>query len=186
MLDIFQHAFAFERAVVTRYTFATVLLPASFGYYVMAILVQLPRTRFYRTSLLPIVYWLALRAGMSLDFSWNNPGYDHYNQVLAVSVKVWYGARLAQAMPSSLPCLPLPRDAQRGRLQAGRTLGCRSTNWERPQSRVMTKISRPNTKCLFPLLCGTLAISWQTTEELVGSDLQRCTSRRLISEWSLG
>ena len=88
MLDIFQHAFAFERAVITRYTFVTVLLPAVFSCYVMAVLVQLPRTSLYRTSLLPIIYWLAFRAGMSLDFTWNTPGYDQYNQALAVSVEV--------------------------------------------------------------------------------------------------
>ena len=87
MLDIFQHAFAFERVLITRYTFAAVLLPALFSFYVMAVLVQLPRSSLYRTSLLPIVYWLAFRAGMSLDFSWNNPGYDLNNMALAVRVK---------------------------------------------------------------------------------------------------
>ena len=88
MLDILQHAFAFERAAITPYTLITVLLPPIFSCYVMAVLVQLPRTSLYRTSLLPIGYWLAFRAGMSLDFSWNNPNNDQYNHALAVSVKV--------------------------------------------------------------------------------------------------
>ena len=95
MLDIFQYAFAFERAMITPYTFTTVLLPVFFSCYVMAVLVQLPRTSLYRTSLLPVVYWLAFRAGMSLDFTWNNPGYDQYNQALAVSVSLvqsWTGS----------------------------------------------------------------------------------------------
>ena len=171
---------------MTRYTFAAVLLPALFSFYVMAVLVQLPRTNLYRTSLLPIVYWLVFRAGMSLDFSWNNPGYDLNNMALAVSVKVGYRARLTRTVPLSTPCLALPCDARHGRLQKGRTLGCRSANWEPPESRVMIEISWSNTKCLFPLLCGMLGISWQTREELVGPDLQRCPAQGLISEWSLG
>ena len=90
MLDILQHGFVFERAVITPYTFATVLLPPIFSCYVMAVLVQLPHTILHRTSLLPIVYWLAFRAGMSLDLSWNNPSYDSYNFGLAVSVTFLY------------------------------------------------------------------------------------------------
>ena len=171
--------------MLTPYNFVTVLLPAFFSFYVMAVLVQLPRTSLYRTSLLPIVYWLAFRAGVSLDFSWNNPGYDKFNMSSVVSVKDWYRAGLTQTVPPSLPCLPLRCDARHGHLQRGRTLDCRSANWEPPQSRVMTNISRSITKCLFLSLCGMLGISWQTTEELVGSDLQRCPSRRLISKWSL-
>ena len=167
---------------MTRYTFATVLLPAFFSLYVMAVLVQLPRTSLYRPSLPPIVYWLAIRTCMSLDFSWNNPDHDQNNMALAVRVKFWYRAGLAETVLPRIPCLAWPRDARHGRLQKGRTLDCRFANWEPPQSRVMTKISRSNTKCVFPSLCGTLAISWQTTEELVGSDLQRSLSRHLISE----
>ena len=167
--------------MITQYTFATVLLPVIFSCYVMAVLVQLPRTSLYRTSLLPIVYWLAFRAGMSLDLSWNNPSYDPCNFGLAVSVKVWYSTGLAQ-MPSSFSRLSFPRDARDGCLQRGRTPDCHPVNWEPPQSRVMKEMSRSNTKCLFPSLCGMLGISWQTREELVGSDLQRCPSRRLISK----
>ena len=171
--------------MITRYTFVTMLLPAIFSCYVMAVLVQLSRTSLYRTSLLPIVYWLAFRAAMSLDFTWNNPGYDQYNQALAVSVKVWHRARLTQTVLPSLPCLPLLHDARHGRLQRGRTLDCRPANWGPPQSKVTTKISRSNTTCLFPSQCGMPATSLQTTEELVGSDRQRCPSLRLISEWGL-
>ena len=186
MLDILQHGFAFERAAITPYTLVTVLLPPIFSCYVMAVLVQLPRTSLYRTSLLPIMYWLAFRAGMSLDFSWNNPGYDLNNMTLVVSVKVGYRAGLAQTVPPSMLCSSSPRDARDGHLQKGRTLDYRFANWEPLQSRVVMKISRSNTKRFFPLLCGMLGTSWQTREGLGGSDLQRCPSRRLISEWSLG
>ena len=78
---------AFEQAVVTPYTFATVLVPALFSFYVMAVLVQLPRTTLYRAALLPVVFWMSFRAYMSLDFSWNHPGYAYRNQGLAVSAK---------------------------------------------------------------------------------------------------
>ena len=89
-LDL-QHAVAFKPAVMTPYTFATIFLPAILGYYVMAVLVQLPRTRLYRTALLPVVFWITFRASMSLDFSWNKPGYAHLNQALSVSVKILPG-----------------------------------------------------------------------------------------------
>lgn len=86
--DNLQHAFAFERTVLTPYTFATILVPTVFSYYVMAVLVQLPRTSLYRTALLPVVFWTTFRANMSLDLSWNYPGHAYLNQGLAVSVKV--------------------------------------------------------------------------------------------------
>ncbi|KAF9234627.1 hypothetical protein BU15DRAFT_89926 [Melanogaster broomeanus] len=81
-----QDAFTFERAVVTPYTFATVFLPAFLGYYAMAVLVQLPGTRLSRGALLPVVLWMALRANMSLDFSWNYPGLLYLNQGLALAM----------------------------------------------------------------------------------------------------
>ncbi|KAI9462731.1 membrane bound O-acyl transferase family-domain-containing protein [Boletus coccyginus] len=71
---------------MTPYTFATIFLPAILGYYVMAVLVQLPRTRLYRTALLPVVFWITFRASMSLDFSWNKPGYAHLNQALTLGM----------------------------------------------------------------------------------------------------
>ncbi|KAI6037692.1 membrane bound O-acyl transferase family-domain-containing protein [Pisolithus marmoratus] len=49
----------------------------------MAVLVQLPRTKLYRIALLPLVLWLALRAGVSLDFCGKQPGYAFLNQALA-------------------------------------------------------------------------------------------------------
>lgn len=84
--DILQHAVAFERAVVTPYSFATIFVPAFFSYYAMAVLVQLPHTTLYRAALLPVVFWLTFRANMSLDLSWNYPGYVYFNQGLSVSV----------------------------------------------------------------------------------------------------
>lgn len=71
--------------MVTPYTFVTVLVPAVLSLYVMAVLVQLPRTRLYRVALLPVVFWTTFRTNMSLDFSWNYMGYDYLNQGLAVS-----------------------------------------------------------------------------------------------------
>ncbi|KAG9310345.1 membrane bound O-acyl transferase family-domain-containing protein [Chiua virens] len=85
-LDILQHASAFERAVVTPYTFTATFLPSVFSFYAMAVLVQLPHMGFYRTALLPVVFWLTFRAGMSLDFSWNHPGYVYLNQGLALAM----------------------------------------------------------------------------------------------------
>ena len=54
----------------------------------MAVLVQLPRTSLYRVALLPVVYWLAFRASVSLDLSWNDPSYAQFNEGLAVSLQV--------------------------------------------------------------------------------------------------
>ncbi|KAI6037691.1 hypothetical protein EDC04DRAFT_2897287 [Pisolithus marmoratus] len=65
---------------------ATFLAPAFFTYYVMAVLVQLPRTKLYRVALLPLVLWLALRAGVSLDFSGKQPEYAYLNKGLAITV----------------------------------------------------------------------------------------------------
>ncbi|KAF9223536.1 hypothetical protein BS17DRAFT_146814 [Gyrodon lividus] len=81
-----EHAFAFESTVVTSYTFATVFLPAFLGYYAMAVLVQLSGTRLSRAALLPVVLWMALRACMSMDFSWNYPGLAYLNQGLALGM----------------------------------------------------------------------------------------------------
>ncbi|KAG8221635.1 hypothetical protein J3R82DRAFT_1914 [Butyriboletus roseoflavus] len=52
----------------------------------MAVLVQLPRTGLYRAALLPVVFWMTLRASMSLDFSWNYPGYNYLNRGLALGM----------------------------------------------------------------------------------------------------
>ena len=82
--------------MVTPYTFTTVLVPALFSFYVMAVLVQLPRTSLYRAALLPVVFWTSFRAYMSLDFSWNHPGYAYLNQILAVSNKVESGKLLLE------------------------------------------------------------------------------------------
>ena len=60
-------------------------MPVVLGYYVMAVLVQLPRTKLYRLALLPVVLWLAVRAGMTWDFSWRRSEYAYLNQGLAVS-----------------------------------------------------------------------------------------------------
>ncbi|KAH0830210.1 membrane bound O-acyl transferase family-domain-containing protein [Lanmaoa asiatica] len=84
--DILEHAFTFERAAVTPYTFANILLPAIFSFYAMAVLVQLQRAGLYRAALLPMVFWMTFRANMSLDFSWNYPGYAYLNQALALSM----------------------------------------------------------------------------------------------------
>ncbi|KAI6047014.1 membrane bound O-acyl transferase family-domain-containing protein [Pisolithus marmoratus] len=65
---------------------AVFLAPAFFTYYAMAVLVQLPRTKLYRIALLPLVLWLALRAGVSLDFSGKQPRYAFLNKGLASSM----------------------------------------------------------------------------------------------------
>ncbi|KAF8841251.1 hypothetical protein BDN67DRAFT_901941 [Paxillus ammoniavirescens] len=52
----------------------------------MAVLVQLPGTRLSRVALLPVVLWMALRAGMSMDFSWNSPTLGHLNHGLALAM----------------------------------------------------------------------------------------------------
>ena len=75
-----------QRVDVSWYNFDTVFMPVVLGYYVMAVLVQLPRTKLYRLAFLPVMLWLALRAGMSLDFSWGRSEYAYLNQGLAVSL----------------------------------------------------------------------------------------------------
>ncbi|KAG6369799.1 membrane bound O-acyl transferase family-domain-containing protein [Boletus reticuloceps] len=77
---------ALQRLAVTPYTFAIIFLPAFFSYYAMAVLVQLPDTRFYRAALLPIVFWMSFRANMSLDFTWNYAGYAYLNQGLSLGM----------------------------------------------------------------------------------------------------
>ena len=86
--DVLQQVFTFDRVVVTPYTFTTIFLPAIFSYYVMAVLVQLPHTRLYRAALLLVVFWMTIRANVSLDFSWNYLGYAYFNQGLSVSVHI--------------------------------------------------------------------------------------------------
>ena len=122
-LHILQHAVAFQPAVVTPYTFATIFVPAFFSYYVMAVLVQLPHSKLYRTALLPVVFWLTFRANMSLDFSGNDPAYDYLNQALSVSV----GA--SQGCTSSNSAIQLGMF----------TIAMRSTTWmlvQRPYARL--------------------------------------------------
>ncbi|KAH7884617.1 membrane bound O-acyl transferase family-domain-containing protein [Phlebopus sp. FC_14] len=75
-----------QRLPVTPFTFATIYVPAVLSYYVMAILVQLPRMQLYRLALLPLVYVFALRAGLSLDFSGSSPSHVYHNQGLALSM----------------------------------------------------------------------------------------------------
>ncbi|KAI6028994.1 membrane bound O-acyl transferase family-domain-containing protein [Pisolithus marmoratus] len=75
---------------------AAFLAPAFFTYYAMAVLVQLPRTKLYRIALLPLVLWLALRAGVSLDFSGKQPSYGFLNKGLALI------SRLAVEIQSSM------------------------------------------------------------------------------------
>ena len=74
-----------QRVDVSWYNFDAVFMPVVLGYYVMAVLVQLPRTKLYRLALLPVVLWLAVRAGMTWDFSWRRSEYAYLNQGLAVS-----------------------------------------------------------------------------------------------------
>ncbi|KAI6045931.1 membrane bound O-acyl transferase family-domain-containing protein [Pisolithus marmoratus] len=78
--------FSKQPVPLTWSNLATFLAPAFFTYYVMAVLVQLPRTKLYRIALLPLVLWLALRAGVSLDFSGKQPRYTFLNKALASSM----------------------------------------------------------------------------------------------------
>jgi len=73
-----------QRVVISWYNLVTVFLPVVLGYYAMAVLVQLPRTKLCRLAFLPAVLWLAIRAGMSLDFSQGSSEYVYLNQGLAV------------------------------------------------------------------------------------------------------
>ncbi|KIJ66734.1 hypothetical protein HYDPIDRAFT_174116 [Hydnomerulius pinastri MD-312] len=52
----------------------------------MAVLVQLPGTRLYRGALLPMVLWMALRVGITMDFSWGYPGLAYLNQGQALGM----------------------------------------------------------------------------------------------------
>lgn len=73
-----------QRVTPTGPNLAAFLAPVILSYHVMAVLVQLPRTKLYRVALLPLVLWLALRAGMSLDFSGKQPEYAYLNKALAL------------------------------------------------------------------------------------------------------
>lgn len=147
---------------MTPYTFMTIFLPACFSYYVMAILVQLPRSNLYRAALLPAVFWLTFRANMSLDFSWNYPGYDYLNQALSVSVEAWPGLLQAQTPQSSCACLPSQCAAWHGCLYNGLTLDCRPPSREIGQSMITTETPLPSPSMVslsFPR-CGMPGISW--------------------------
>lgn len=75
-----------QRQIVSWCNMVTIFLPVVLGYYVMAVLVQLPRTRLYRLAFLPVVLWLAIRAGMTLDFSQGRSDKAYLNQGLVVSL----------------------------------------------------------------------------------------------------
>src|SRR5438128_2272592 len=75
-----------QRQIVSWCNIVTIFLPVILGYYVMAVLVQLPRTRLYRLAFLPVVLWLAFRAGMILDFSQGRSDKVYLNQGLVVSL----------------------------------------------------------------------------------------------------
>ncbi|KAL4063516.1 hypothetical protein V8B97DRAFT_1530451 [Scleroderma yunnanense] len=75
-----------QRVIVSWHNLATIFLPALLGYYTMAVLVQLPRTKLYRLALLPAVVWSTIIAGMTLDFSWRRPEYVYLNEALAATM----------------------------------------------------------------------------------------------------
>lgn len=66
------------------------LLPAYLGYYTMAVLVLLPRTRQYRLSLLPIALWLAFRAATTYNLNGGNPKMNAANYGICVSTAARY------------------------------------------------------------------------------------------------
>ncbi|KAL4073182.1 hypothetical protein V8B97DRAFT_1869353, partial [Scleroderma yunnanense] len=84
--DLITWHFPQQRVAASWYNLATIFLPILLGYYVMAVLVQLPGTKLYRQALLPAVLWLTTTAGMALDFSSNRPEYAHLNQGLALGM----------------------------------------------------------------------------------------------------
>ncbi|KAL4063520.1 hypothetical protein V8B97DRAFT_1529727, partial [Scleroderma yunnanense] len=75
-----------QRVIVSLYNLITTFLPVLLGYYVMAVLVQLPGTKLHRLALLPVIVWSTITAGMTLDFSFGHPEFAHINQGLAVSL----------------------------------------------------------------------------------------------------
>ena len=74
-----------QRVVASWFNLGTIFLPVVLGYYVMAVLVQLPKTKLFRLALLPVVVWLIFTAGMTLDFSWRQPEYAYTNLIFAAS-----------------------------------------------------------------------------------------------------
>lgn len=76
--------FSEQRVTPTWSNLAAFLAPVFLSYYAMAVLVQLQRTKLYRVALLPLVFWLALRAGTSLDFSGGQPEYAYFNKGMAL------------------------------------------------------------------------------------------------------
>lgn len=75
-----------QRVPSTWSNLAAFLAPVFFGYYATAVLVQLPRTKLYRVALLPLVFWLAIRAGTSLDFSRGQSEFLYLNKGLALAM----------------------------------------------------------------------------------------------------
>ncbi|KAI6108921.1 membrane bound O-acyl transferase family-domain-containing protein [Pisolithus croceorrhizus] len=75
-----------QRVTSTWSDLAAFLAPVFLSFYAMAVLVQLPRTKLYRVALLPLVFWLSLRAGTCLDFSRGQPELRYFNKGLALAM----------------------------------------------------------------------------------------------------
>ena len=71
-----------DRVPITPARFISGVLPVYLCYYIMALLVILPGTRYYRLALLPIGLYLAFRAGTTYDVSCGDPAqkYRNYGQ----------------------------------------------------------------------------------------------------------
>ncbi|KAI6039567.1 hypothetical protein EDC04DRAFT_2568328 [Pisolithus marmoratus] len=67
------------RAPPTICTLFTHVLPPCFSYYVVAVLVILPDTRTLRVAMWPLIIFLAFRAAVSVDFSFEDPRQTHLN-----------------------------------------------------------------------------------------------------------
>lgn len=78
--------FSEQRVTSTWSDLAAFLAPVFLSFYAMAVLVQLPRTKLYRMALLPLVFWLSLRAGTCLDFSRGQPELRYFNKGLALAM----------------------------------------------------------------------------------------------------
>lgn len=88
-LDAFLRDFtSFNQTALSGTTLGLVLLPALLGYYVMAVLVQLRRTKLLRAALLPLVLWFSARSVMIVDFSGQRPEKAMANYPLAVSIVI--------------------------------------------------------------------------------------------------
>jgi hypothetical protein len=90
---------------LTWTSFVQLFTPPLLSYYVTAVLVQLPGTRWIRIALLPVTILLSFRAGTRLDLSFGHDTLTYLNQGLSVCHSIGIAWRTSEH-PSSWPSLP--------------------------------------------------------------------------------